>query len=118
MIYNLKSKIWLESDKKKIFGDGPLDILKRVEQTGSLRQAAAGIAMSYSQAWRLIKMIENNLGYHILQKKAGGTGGGYSNLTPQAAKLVSAYDSFRHEADRSLEELFEKHLLPVLTPEP
>lgn len=117
MACNLKAKIWLEIDNSKIFGDGPWDILKRVERTGSLRQAAAEINMSYSQAWRLIRMIEQNLGCALLQKKAGGPGGGHSYLTPQALKLVAAYDSFRDEADQFLEDLYEKYLLPVLTPE-
>lgn len=113
MPYSLKTKIWLEIKDQKIFGDGPFDILKRVERTGSLRQAAAEIKMSYSQAWRLINMIEENLGFPVLEKKAGGAGGGHSNLTPQAAKLTSAYGSFRHEAEQALEALYEKHLAPL-----
>jgi len=109
MAYDLKAKIWLEKGNNKVFGDGPWDILKRVEKTGSLRQAAAEIRMSYSPSWRLIKMIERNLGYPVLQKKVGGSGGGYSKLTVQAAKLTAAYDSFRHEADQLLGELYQKH---------
>ncbi|MGM0689552.1 MAG: winged helix-turn-helix domain-containing protein [Bacillota bacterium] len=113
MSFQLKSKIWLEKENKKVFGDGPLDILKRVERTGSIRQASAEINMSYSQAWRLIKMVEQNLGFPILRKKTGGAGGGYSSLTEEASALIAAYDAFRHEANRSLERLFQKHLSPV-----
>ena len=54
-----RCKIWIEKDGEKVFGDGPLDILHRVERTGSLRQAAEEINMSYSQAWNLIKDLEN-----------------------------------------------------------
>lgn len=110
MSFQLKIKIWLEKENKKVFGDGPWDILKRVERTGSIRQAAAEINMSYSQAWRLVKMIEQNLGFPILEKKAGGEGGGYSTLTAEAAKLTAAYDSFRLEADQTLNELYQEHL--------
>jgi len=107
----LKSKIWLEKDGRKVFGDGPWDILKRVERTGSLRQAAAEINMSYSQAWKLIRMLERNLGYHLLEKRAGGSGGGYSSLTPAASRLTEAYEIFRREAGESLEALFSKHFM-------
>jgi len=107
--YKLKAKIWLEKDRKKVFGDGPVDILKRVERTGSLRQAAAEIKMSYSQAWHLIKMLEANLGFPILEMKAGGTGGGSSSLTPEAAALTTAYSAFRKESHEALEDLFRKH---------
>ncbi len=114
MTFKFKAKLWLEYDSEKVFGDGPCEILKRVEKTGSLRQTAADINMSYSQAWKLIQMIEHNLGFPVLEKQAGGVGGGHSNLTPQAASLTRAYDQFRAEADRELENLFEKYLAPVL----
>jgi len=54
MTLKLRYKIWIEKDEEKIFGDGPLDILQRVERTGSLRQAAVEINMSYSHAWNLM----------------------------------------------------------------
>lgn len=110
MACNLKVKMWLEIDNRKIFGDGPWDILKRVERTGSLRQAAAEINMSYSQAWRLIRMIEQNLGCPVLQKKAGGPGGGYSKLTSRAKALTSAYSQFRDEAEQALNKLHNTYL--------
>jgi len=110
MTYQLKAKIWLEKNNRKVFGDGPLDILRRVNQTGSLRQAAAEINMSYSQAWHLIRMLEKNLGFVVLEKQAGGQGGGHSKLTSEADNLVTAYELFRNEANSKLEELFEKYL--------
>lgn len=113
MSVDLKAKIWLESDGRKVFGDGPCDILQRVERTGSLRQTAAEINMSYSQAWKLINMIEENLGFPVLEKQVGGPGGGHSKLTKQAAQLTQAYEQFRQEAEANLEELFDKHLANV-----
>ncbi len=111
MPYLLKSKMWLEKDGRKVFGDGPLDILERIEKSGSLRQAAAQINMSYSQAWRLIRMLERNLGFKILLKQAGGAGGGYSSLTPEAKRLTAAYGAFRREADSALAELHQKYFM-------
>lgn len=113
MSVDLKAKIWLESGGQKVFGDGPCDILQRVERTGSLRQTAAEINMSYSQAWKLINMIEENLGFPVLEKQVGGAGGGHSKLTGRAARLTLAYEQFRQEAETSLEELFDKHLAGV-----
>ncbi len=114
MSYNLRAKIWLEKENQKVFGDGPWDILKRIEQTGSIRKAAAEIKMSYSQAWRLIRMVETNLGFTVLEKKTGGTGGGHSTLTPQAAKLTAAYGSFRSAAENNLDQLYQQHLAQII----
>ena len=80
MILKLRYKIWIEKDGKKVFGDGPLDILHRVERAGSLRQAAEEINMSYSQAWNLIKDLEERLGFKLLERKIGGESGGGHNL--------------------------------------
>jgi molybdate transport system regulatory protein len=110
----LRAKIWFENDGRKAFGDGPWDILQRVERTGSLRQAAAEINMSYSQVWRLIRMLEHNLGFPLLEKKTGGPGGGHSLLTPAAVCLNAAYSHFRREAKQNLDGLFKKYFPPGL----
>ena len=101
--------MWLERGDKKVFGDGPCDILQRVERTGSLRQAAAEINMSYSQAWRLIRTLEKELGCPLLIKKAGGERGGGSELTPQAGELIQCYQSFRNASRSALQEIFNAY---------
>ncbi len=106
----VKAKIWIEQEGAKIFGDGPWDLLTRVERTGSLRQAAAEIKMSYSQAWRLLRTIEKKLGYTLLEKQTGGAGGGYSKLTSRAKNLTIAYSQFRREAEQALNKLQQAYL--------
>jgi len=108
MKLELRYKIWIEKDGKKVFGDGPLDILHRVERTGSLRQAAAEINMSYSLAWNLIKGLEERLGFKLLKRKVGGEGGGGSEITQVATELMTKFKLFRGEADQSLNLLYKK----------
>jgi molybdate transport system regulatory protein len=107
----LRYKIWLE-EEGKVFGDGPLDILRRVEKSGSLRQAAAEINMSYSQAWNLVKSLEKRLGFALLKRKVGGESGGGSELTAEARDLMDRFERFREKADQALasiyKEIFEK----------
>ena len=104
----LRYKIWLETEGGKVFGDGPLDILHRVERTGSLRQAAEEINMSYSQAWNLIKDLEKRLGFNLLKRKVGGERGGGSEITEEARKLMTKFKLFREEAVQSLDSLYKK----------
>ena len=108
MILKLRYKIWLEKNEEKAFGDGPLDILQRVEKTGSLRQAAAEINMSYSQAWNLMKDLEKRLGFNLLRRKVGGESGGGSQLTKQAREMMMKFEIFHEEADQSLNLLYKK----------
>jgi len=108
MILKLRYKLWIEKDGEKVFGDGPLDILHRVERTGSLRQAAAEINMSYSQAWNLMKDLEKRLGFNLLKRKVGGEKGGGSEITEEARELMMKFETFRKRADQSLHLLYEK----------
>jgi len=108
MILKLRYKIWIEKDGEKVFGDGPLDILHRVERTGSLRQAAEEINMSYSQAWNLMKDLEKRLGFNLLKRKVGGESGGGSEITDEARELMTKFKLFREKADQSLNSLYKK----------
>ena len=108
MILKLRYKLWLEKDGEKVFGDGPLDILHRVERTGSLRQAAEEINMSYSQAWNLMKDLEKRLGFNLLNRKIGGERGGGSEITGEARELMTKFEIFRERADQSLHSLYKK----------
>ncbi|MDO9536358.1 MAG: LysR family transcriptional regulator [Bacillota bacterium] len=111
MTFSLNYKIWVEKNGQKIFGDGPCDILQRIERTGSLRMAAAEINMSYSQAWKLIDDLERKLGFPLLVKTAGGTSGGGSVLTEEGKEFAIRFSEFRHEAGEALRKTFDKHFL-------
>ena len=108
MILKLRYKLWLEKNGGKAFGDGPLDILHRVERTGSLRQAAGEINMSYSQAWNLMKDLEKRLGFNLLKRKVGGERGGGSEITEEAGELMMKFKMFRNKAKESLNLLYKE----------
>ncbi len=101
-------KIWLD-DEGKAFGEGPYELLRRVEQTNSLHEAAVQMGMSYSKAWKLIQMIETRLGMAVLAKKIGGLSGGGSYVTPQGKEFLKRYERFREEAREAVEEVYQKH---------
>jgi len=104
----LNYKFWLEGEGK-IFGDGPCDILVRIDHFGSLKKAAEDINMSYSQAWKLINKLEDNLGFKLIEKRVGGRAGGGSELTEKGRKLMNDFLSFRREIHDHIIELEDKY---------
>ena len=100
-------KLWLDQGGKA-FGDGPYELLKRVEATGSLHKAAAQMEMAYSKAWKLLRMIEQRLGFKILEREVGGRSGGGSRITPRGKELMSCYAVFREEAQEAVNRIFKK----------
>jgi len=103
-------KIWLDNNGKA-FGEGPYDLLKRVDRLGSLSKAAREINMSYNQAWKLINMLEKRLGFKLLQREVGGSQGGGSFLTEEARELMDKYGKFSRESEEALNKLYQKYFL-------
>ena len=102
-------KIWLENNGKA-FGGGPCELLKRVQETGSLNQAAARMGMSYSKAWRIIRNAEKKLGFLLLKRTIGGRAGGGSKITPEAQEfLIVRYELFEKEVRAAIERIYESH---------
>ena len=61
---------------ERFFGEGPCRLLHLIEETGSLRSAAAQMGLSYSKALRLVQHAEKELGFALTCKTIGGRGGG------------------------------------------
>jgi len=106
----VKSKIWLEKDGELVFGTGRMRILKTVAQTGSLKQAAEKLKMSYRRAWSYIHSAEERLGKLLLLKERGGKSGGGAQLTEYAKELIRNFDQLQKEVrkftDKRYKELF------------
>jgi molybdate transport system regulatory protein len=101
-------KVWLDKEGK-VFGEGPYQLLKGIERTGSLHRAAADMKMSYRKAWTIIHQCEERLGFQLLGRKVGGVSGGGSTITSQGDEFLRKYESFRIELKDVLQNLYEKH---------
>ena len=92
------------------FGPGKARLLENIELTGSIQEACARMELSYSKGSRMIKKAEKQLGFRLLERRIGGTGGGGSRLTPEAKELLEKYQTLvqrvREDADRAFREIF------------
>ena len=102
------SKIWLDHNGK-VFGEGPRELLNRVEKTNSLHEAAYQMGMAYSKAWKLIQAMEERLGFALLDKKVGGLSGGGSWVTPEGKEFLRRYERFESDAKKVIEKTYQKH---------
>lgn len=103
---SIKSKIWIAGeDGKVVFGTGRLQILKAIEEHGSILGAAKALGMSYRAVWGKIKATEKRLGRPILLKQTGGVHGGGSQLTPFARTLLQCFQQLE-DLNRSTSDAF------------
>jgi len=66
-------------------------LLEAIGSTGSINRAARAAGYSYKGAWLLIDTATNLASEPLLESAAGGRGGGGTQLTPAAYKLLAAW---------------------------
>ena len=78
-------------------GPGKVDLLRLIGETGSIREAAERMGMSYMRAWKLIKTINACFKDPIVEAIRGGRSHGGATLTETGRKALGLYQ--RMEAD-------------------
>ena len=87
------SKIWLETNQGYVFGPGVYELLKAINEKGTLKEASKSLDMSYRYSWGLIKKAEETLGAPLIEASKGGRlGGGSSKITRLGEHFISDFE--------------------------
>lgn len=106
----LNFKLELQLFKEKtFFGPGVAEFLMFVDQTDSMQTACGYMHMSYSKAWNMVNQVEEQLGFPILTRQAGGPDGGSSHLTEQGKVFTQRFIEFQSETTAVANTLFKKY---------
>jgi molybdate transport repressor ModE-like protein len=107
----LNYKIWLESSERKgILGDKKCELLKAIDETGSLNEAMKKLNLTYRKTWDNLRKIERELGFPLIIPTRGGADGGNTVLTTEGKILIQAFERFHTEYDQIIQTGFEKIL--------
>ena len=107
----LNYKIWLESsDREGILGDKKCELLRAIEETGSLNDAMKKLNLTYRKTWDNLRKIEHELGFALIKPTRGGADGGNTVLTTEGKIIIQAFEKFHLEYDLIIHEGFEKIL--------
>jgi len=90
-------------------GPGKVDLLEGIERTGSLRQAALSLGMSYRRAWLLLDALNHSFSEPATTASVGGHGGGGVTLTPFGQEIIRCYRA----ASRTIDTVVREDLQPV-----
>ena len=82
-------------------GPGKVRLLELIAQTGSIRRAAAGMKMSYRQAWLLLKALGETFGEALVTTTTGGKQGGGARLTALGTDVVRYYRALERKAAKA-----------------
>jgi len=86
-------KVWLENEEGRYaFGEGLFALLQKIQELGTLSDAAKALGMSYRHAWGLIKKTERLIGEPLLKTRKGGkAGGGGAQITEAGERLLREF---------------------------
>lgn len=101
--YEIDFRLWVFSDGEKLIGKGRIELLERIQKTGSISKAAQEMKMSYRQAWQMVKEMNERANSILVEKKLGGKEGGGATLTKEGEKAISQY----HEINNKVKEFIK-----------
>ncbi len=108
----IKCKVWLEKDRKVIFGRGREDLFTAIDACGSLYGAAKKLNMSYRAAWGIIKVTEQRLGLKLVETTKGNKG---MRLTQAAKTLLHEFHHCEEDIESYIESKAYHFILPPNT---
>ncbi|AKU21742.1 MULTISPECIES: TOBE domain-containing protein [unclassified Massilia] len=101
----LQGEVWMTMGGQHLGGPDRVALLAAIAEHGSITKAAKAIKMSYKAAWDAIDAMNNLAGEPLVERLAGGKGGGGTHLTKRGTQLVENFRQIERE-----HRLFIEHL--------
>lgn len=68
-----------------------LELLERIDSSGSISAAATAMGMSYKAAWQAVESVNNMSQEPLVIRQPGGSSGGGTSLTEYGRRVVATY---------------------------
>lgn len=92
-------KLWLETKEGYAFGKGTFELLQKIQEVGTLSDAAKTLGMSYRYAWGIMKKAEKRIGKAVVKTYKGGARGGGAELTQIGKELLNEFLKYKRVFD-------------------
>jgi molybdate transport system regulatory protein len=93
-------------------GPGRVELLEHIDATGSIREAAQRMEMSYNRAWTLVRSLNESFQNPLVIASRGGDRRGGAELTEEGRQILALFRSMEARAtlavERSWKELRER----------
>lgn len=94
------------ANHKTFFERETATLLRRIEETGSVREACEHVGISYSKGWNIIHDAEDGVGCRIVERQPGGKNGGTAGVTMRGKKLIELYTQYENRMEEAAREIF------------
>jgi molybdate transport system regulatory protein len=102
------AKVWFERDGKVVLSDWRAELLRAIDETGSLSAAARRAGVPYRTAWYKLREVEEQLGIALVETESGGASGGGSRLTTAGREVIERFERVARGVEELVRERFEE----------
>ena len=89
-------------------GPGKSRLLEAIGDTGSIAAAARAMGMSYGRAWHLVQTMNGDFRSPLVERVAGGRGGGVAALTALGRDALDRYRAMEAQAEAAVAVALEE----------
>jgi len=107
-----KSNLWIEKDGEVVLSRWRVNLLRAIDETGSISAAAEKMKVSYHRAWEKLHEMETRLGVALVETQTGGEHGGGARLTATAHDYVARFERFSQGIDETVARRFDQAFGP------
>ena len=93
---------------KAFLGGDRIGLLEAIDRSGSITKAAREVGVCYKTAWDAVDAMNNAAERPLVERAAGGRGGGGTVLTDEGKETVRLYRVLREEHQRFVGRLEER----------
>ena len=101
----LTGNLWLNLAENKFLGADRINLLEKIDELGSITKAAKASGISYKTAWDTVNLINNLAEKPLVDRLAGGKGGGGTSLTAEGKKVILQFNTIQEEHRKFLDNL-------------
>ena len=99
---DLKPQIRIMFRKAIAMGPGKADLLRAIDETGSISAAARQMEMSYRRAWLLVDTMNQAFKLPVVVTLTGGKAGGGAAVTDFGKEVLARYSAMEAKASASV----------------
>lgn len=102
-------RVMIANEVERYFGLGTYALLKEIEKTNSVKDAASNLDLSYSKAWKILNQAEKGADLELVVRKQGGKQGGFTQLSEDGLRIIESYEKLMEEVGDTVDQVFHKH---------
>ena len=91
------------------FGPGPRQLLLAIQAKGSVAGACEAIGISYSKGRGIIRRMEQELGFELVERRQGGSGGGSAWLTEKGGIFLEVFAGYERTVQDYARSIFDDY---------